>query len=96
MLLFFLFALSKSLRTVLFRCHWHMAQLVTATVLNQQVPTDQIRQTGAVLEASVPGHWAAWLKFGACEEISHLLKRSAVLQRETHQAGNDVVETDQF
>jgi hypothetical protein len=53
-----------------------MRQLVTAAVVHQQMSADQIRQTRAGLEAIVPGHGAAWLKFGACEEIAHFLKRS--------------------
>ncbi len=44
----------------------------------------------------MPDDGATWGKFGACEEIADLLKRSAVLQRKTHQAGDHVVETDQF
>lgn len=39
---------------------------------------------------------AAWGKFSPSEEIAELLKRSAVLQGKTHQAGDHVVETDQF
>lgn len=43
------------------------------------------------------GHRATWSKFSPSEEIADLLKRgSAVLQRETHQAGNHVVEPGQF
>jgi hypothetical protein len=49
-----------------------------------------------MLEAIVPGHRAAWSKFSPSGELAHLLKRSAVLQGETHQAGDDIVETDQF
>ena len=44
----------------------------------------------------MPRHRATWSKLGACEEIADLLKRSAVLQRQTHQAGDYVVQTDQF
>ena len=57
---------------------------------------NQIRQTRAGLEAIVPGHRAAWFKFGADEEIADLIKRSAILQGETHQVGHHVVEPDQF
>lgn len=39
---------------------------------------------------------AAGLKFGASEKIANLLKRSTVLQGETQQAGDYVVQTDQF
>ena len=42
------------------------------------------------------GHRAARFKFGSCEEITDLLERSAVLEGETHQAGDYVVQTDQF
>ena len=42
------------------------------------------------------GHRATWSKFGVCKEITDLLKGSAILQSQTHQAGDDVVETDQF
>jgi hypothetical protein len=49
-----------------------------------------------MLEAIVPGHRAAWSKFGTGEELADLLKRSAVLQRDAHQAGHHVVQTDQF
>ena len=42
-------------------------------------------------------NWAAWLKCSACEEIADLLKRGgAVLQGETHQTGDNVVQTDYF
>jgi hypothetical protein len=71
-------------------------EVASAAVLNQKVPANQIWQTRTMLEAIVPKHGTAWGKFGAGEEFAHLLKRSAVLQRETHQAGDDVVETDQF
>jgi hypothetical protein len=57
------------------------------------VPADQIRQTRTVLETIVPGHRAAWGKLGACEEIADLLKRSTVLQGNTHQVGYDAVQT---
>ena len=73
-----------------------MPEVVTAAVLHQQMPANQIRQTRAVFEAIMPGHRAAWSKLGTCEEIAELLKRSTILQRETHQAGHHVVEADQF
>jgi len=57
---------------------------------------DQIWQICAVLDAIVSDDRATGLEFGAGEEIADLLKRSAVLQREAHQAGDDVVEADQF
>ena len=49
-----------------------------------------------MLQAIVSGHRAAWLKFSPSEEIAHLLKWSAVLQGETAQAGDHVVEGDNF
>ena len=78
------------------RCFWTMPQLVPAAVLDQQMPANQIRYTRAVLEAIVPDDRATGRKLGTSEEIADLLKRSAVLQREAHQAGDDVVEADQF
>ena len=50
-----------------------MGQIVTATVLNQQVQANQIRQARTVLDAVMPGHRAAWLKFGTSEEVADLL-----------------------
>ena len=44
----------------------------------------------------MPGHGATWSKFGACKEVADLLERSTLLQGKTHQAGNHVVEADQF
>lgn len=73
-----------------------MGQVVTLAELHQQMPADQIRHTRTMLEAIMPGHRAAWFKFGSSEEISDLLKRSAVLEGQTHQAGDDVVKADQF
>ena len=73
-----------------------MGQIITAAKLNQQMPANQIRQTRTMLEALVPGRRATWRKFGASEEITDLLKWSAVLQGEVHQAGDHVVEADQF
>jgi hypothetical protein len=77
--------------------HRDVRQFASPAVLNQQVPTNQIRHTGTVLKAVVSSDRAAWLKFGSSEEIAHLLKPvCAVLQGDAHQAGNDVVQTDQF
>ena len=73
-----------------------MPHLLTPAVLHQQMPANEIRQTRAVLEVIMPGHRATWSELGACEEIADLLKWSAVLQGNAHQAGNYVVETDQF
>jgi hypothetical protein len=60
------------------------------------MPANQIRQTRAVLDAIVPQDGTARGELGVWEEFADLLKRSTVLQRETHQAGNHVVEADQF
>jgi hypothetical protein len=73
-----------------------MTQLVTAAVLHQQMSANQIRQTRTLSKVIVSGHEATWSKLGACKEIAELLKWSAVLQRETHQAGNHVVENDKY
>ncbi|MEK7764377.1 MAG: hypothetical protein AAB433_22620 [Nitrospirota bacterium] len=73
-----------------------MRQVLSLAVLHQQVPTNQIRHTRTVLQAIVPGHRAAWFKFGSSEEIADLLKRSAVLKGQAHQTGDDVIEADQF
>jgi len=69
---------------------------VSSAVFHQQMSTNEIRQTRAGLEAIAPGHRATWSKFSPSEEIADLLKRSAVLQGYAHQAGDNVVETDQF
>ena len=44
----------------------------------------------------MPGHRAAWGKFGPSEEITDLLKRNTILQGDAHQAGDYVLKTDQF
>lgn len=71
-----------------------MGQLVPSAVLDQQMPADQIGQTGTVFQAIVPGHGAAWGKFGACEEITELLEGCAVLKGHAHQAGYYIVKRD--
>jgi len=53
----------------------NMPEVVTAAVLHQQMPANEIRQTCAVLEAIMPDDGATWGKFGACEEIADVLKR---------------------
>ena len=73
-----------------------MGQFFPAAVLNQQMLPDQIRETRTVFDAIMSGDGAPWGKFSASEEIAHLIKRSAVLLGNTHQASNHVVETDQF
>ena len=47
-----------------------MCRLIQAAVLNQQVPTDEIRQTRTMLDAIVPGYRATWSKFDSSEEIA--------------------------
>ena len=74
----------------------NMSQLLSAAVLHQQMPANQIRQSRTVLEAIVSRDRATRFKFDAGEEIAHLLQADAVLQRETHQAGEDIVEADQL
>ena len=49
-----------------------------------------------MLDAIVPDNRATRSKFRVSEEIADVLKRSTILQSETHQAGDNVVETDQF
>jgi hypothetical protein len=73
-----------------------MAELMPAAVLHQQMPTDEIRQTRTLLEAIVSRHRATWSKLSPCEEITDLLKWCAILKRDAHQAGDDVVEANQF
>lgn len=51
-----------------------LGQFFRFTVFNQQVPTDEIRQTRAVLDAIVSDDGATWGKFGSSEEIFHLLR----------------------
>jgi hypothetical protein len=58
------------------------------------MPADQVRQTRAVFDPIVSRHRPAGGEFGASEEIADLLKWCAVLKGEAHQAGNDVVESD--
>ena len=50
-----------------------MGQFFPVTVLNQQMSTDEIGETGAVLDAIVADDGATWGKFGSSEEISQLL-----------------------
>ena len=64
---------------------WEHDQLVAAAAaLHQQVSTSRIRQTRTVFDASVPRQRATWGKFSPSKEIDDLLKRSAVLQSQTH------------
>lgn len=73
-----------------------MTEILSPAVLDEQMPADQIGETGTVSDAIMPGYRASRLKLGACEEISQLLDRSAVLQGDTRQAGQHVIEPDQF
>ena len=66
--------LTKTLSTV-FSCDWSMSHFVTAAILHQQVPTDQIRQTRTVLEAIMSDNRSTWSKFGVREELADLFKR---------------------
>jgi len=68
---------------------------ISVAVHHQPVSANTIRQTRTMREAILSNHWAAWLKFGVREEIADLLKRgSAVLQGETHQTGDSLVQTE--
>src|ERR1051325_3895732 len=79
--------LSWLLREGLFGCHLglsfllmpsrDMCQLIAPAVLHQQMPTDQIRQTRAMLEAIVAGYRATRFKFDTGEEFTDLRKRGA-------------------
>jgi hypothetical protein len=69
---------------------------MSTAILHQQVSTNEIRQTRAGLKAIVPGYGATWSKLGTSEEIANLPKRSAVLQSQTHETGDHVVEADQL
>ena len=54
-----------------------MGRFFPVTVFNQQVPTDEIGENGAVLDAIVSNYWSTRGKFGSSEEISHLLPKCA-------------------
>jgi len=49
-------------------------QLVTATVLHQQMPANDIRHTRTLLEVLVPRYRAASRKLGPCKESADLLQ----------------------
>lgn len=51
-----------------------MGELIPTAVLDQEVPADEIGQAGAVLQPIMSRHLPAGGKFGACEEITQLLK----------------------
>ena len=72
-----------------------MSQFMTAAMFDQQMSTSEIRQAREVFQVITPRDRAAWSKFGINEEIADLLEWSA-LPGETYQAGNHVVEADQF
>jgi hypothetical protein len=73
-----------------------MGQLIPMAVFDEQVSTDEIRETRALLEALVPDDGTTGFELGASEEIADLLQRCAVLQGDAHQASDNVVEPDQF
>ena len=67
---------------------------MTTAILDQQMSANEIRQTRARLQAIVPHNGATRFKFDAGEELADFLKRCAILQSLTHQAGDYVIETD--
>lgn len=71
-----------------------MGEFLTPAILNEQVLPDEIGQTGAMFQPIMARDRPAWGKLGAREEIPELFKGCPVLQRDAHQAGNDVVECD--
>lgn len=52
-------------------------------MLNQQVPSDEIRQTTAILDAIVSRDGSAWGKFDFREEIAYLPEGEAPYCSET-------------
>lgn len=74
-----------------------MGEIKSSAIHDQEVPANQTCDTRTMLEAIVPRHRAIWSKLSPSEEIADLLQcGGAVLQGETAQAGNDVVEGDEF
>jgi len=73
-----------------------VSHLFSPAVLDEQMPTDEIRQTRAGLQAIMSGNGPAWSELGAGEEIAELLKWSTVLKSHAHEAGYNVVQPDQF
>lgn len=71
-----------------------MGEVVSPAILNEQVSSDEIRQTGTVFQSIVPRDGPAWGKLGAREEIADLFDGCTILQGDAQQAGNDVVEGD--
>ena len=71
-----------------------MGEVVSPAILDEQVSSDEIRQTGTVFQPVMSRDRPAWGKLGAREEIADLFEGCTVLQGDTHQAGNDVVEGD--
>ena len=59
--------------------------------------TDNFLQARTMFDGIAPDDGATWNTLGSSEELADLLKRSpAVLQGKTHQAGDHVVDADQF
>lgn|SRR5215472_8930946 len=77
------------------RCR-HVGQLIPMTVVNEQVSTDEIRHTRTVRETIMSDHSTARLKFDPREEIPELLRWRPILQGDTQQTGDDVVQPDQL
>lgn len=46
-----------------------MGEVVSPAILDEQVSSDKIRQTGTVFQAVMSRDRPAWGKVGACEEI---------------------------
>jgi hypothetical protein len=51
-----------------------MYQVVSPTILNQQVSADEVRQTRTVLETIIPRHQGTGVKFDGSDEIAKVLK----------------------
>lgn len=73
-----------------------MTEILPPAILDEQMPADQIRETGAVLDAIMPEDRARGLKLGACEEIADFREWCSMLERDARQTGDYVVEPDQF
>ena len=72
----------------------HMGEFVSPAILDEQMSSNEIRQTGTVFQPIMSKDGPAWGKLGPCKEISDLFEGCAVLQGNAHQTGDDVVETD--
>ena len=74
----------------------HVGQLIPMAVVDEQVSSDEIRETRALFEALVSDDGATGLELCASEELADLLQWSAILQGDAHQASDDIVQADQF